>query len=117
MPNLTHSYETVLILSTNLGEEGTTAMIQKFKDLISANGTIENVDEWGKRRLAYPIAKQPEGYYVLIDFKSSPTFTAELDRVYKITDGVLRSLIIKKEEKPAKAARPPKQSEPAQADA
>ena len=113
MPNLTNSYETVLILSTNLGEEGTAAMIQKFKDLIGANGTIENVDEWGKRRLAYPIAKQPEGYYVLIHFKSSPEFTAELDRIYKITDGVLRSLIIKKEIKPAKAVRPAKQAEAA----
>lgn len=113
MPNLTNCYETVLILSTNLGEEGTAAMIQKFKDLIGANGTIENVDEWGKRRLAYPIAKQPEGYYVLIDFKSSPEFTAELDRIYKITDGVLRSLIIKKEMKPAKAVRPAKQAESA----
>jgi small subunit ribosomal protein S6 len=111
MPNLTNSYETVLILSTNLGEEGTTAMIQKFKDLIEANGTIESVDEWGKRRLAHPIAKQPEGYYTLINFKSSPEFTAELDRVYKITDGVLRSLIIKKEIKPAKTAKPAKQVE------
>ena len=108
-----NSYETILILSTSLGEEGTTAMVQKFKDLIAAHGTVENVDEWGKRRLAYPIAKQPEGYYVMIDFKSAPEFTAELDRVYKITDGVLRSLIVKKEEKPAK----PQKAKPAKATA
>ena len=101
----TNSYETILILSTSLGEEGTTAMVQKFKDLIAAHGTVENVDEWGKRRLAYPIAKQPEGYYVMIDFKSAPEFTAELDRVYKITDGVLRSLIIRKDEKEVEAAK------------
>lgn len=111
MPNLTNSYETVLILSTTLGEEGTAAMINKFKELIAANGTVEGVDEWGKRKLAYPIQKQPEGYYVLIDFKSSPEFTAELDRIYKITDGVLRSLIIKKDLKPAKAKKPAKKAE------
>lgn len=112
MPNLTNSYETVVIFSTNLGEEGIAGLITKFKDLIAANGTVEGVDEWGKRKLAYPIQKQPEGYYVLIDFKSSPEFTAELDRIYKITDGVLRSLIIKKEMKPAKAKKPAKVAEP-----
>ena len=60
--------------------------------LIAANGTVDGVDEWGKRRLAYLINKEAEGYYVLIDFTSVPAFTAELDRIYKITDGVLRSL-------------------------
>lgn len=117
MPNLTNSYETVMILSTNLGEEGIAGLITKFKDLIAANGTVEGIDEWGKRKLAYPIQKQPEGYYVLIDFKSSPDFTAELDRIYKITDGVLRSLIIKKELKPAKAKKPAKKVEEAAATA
>ena len=107
MPNLTNSYETVMILSLNLGEEGINGLITKFKDLIAANGTVEGIDEWGKRKLAYPIQKQPEGYYALIDFTSSPEFTAELDRVYNITDGVLRSLIIKKELKPAKAKKQP----------
>ena len=97
MPEVTNSYETVFILSTTLDEEGTAANVQKFKSLIEANGTIENVDEWGKRRLAYPIDKQNDGYYTLISFTSSPEFTAELDRIYKITDGVLRSLIVKKE--------------------
>jgi small subunit ribosomal protein S6 len=105
MANITNSYETVMILSMNLGEEGINGLVTKFKDLIAANGTVEGVDEWGKRKLAYPIQKQPEGYYVLIDFKSAADFTAELDRIYKITDGVLRSLIIKKEEKPAKAKK------------
>ena len=99
MSEIKNSYETVFILSTSLGEDGTTAMVQKFKDLIEANGTIDSVDEWGKRRLAYPINKQDDGYYVLVNFTSAPEFTAELDRIYKITDGVLRSLIIKKEAK------------------
>jgi small subunit ribosomal protein S6 len=96
MEEVKRAYETVFILSTKLDEDATNAMIQKFKDLIAANGTIDGVDEWGKRRLAYPINKENEGYYVLVNFTSVPSFTAELDRIYKITDGVLRSLIVKK---------------------
>ena len=102
MPEVTNSYETVFILSTKLGEDGIASLVQKFKDLIAANGTVDGVDEWGKRRLAYLINKEAEGYYVLIDFTSVPAFPAELDRIYKITDGVLRSLIIKKEPEKAK---------------
>ena len=107
MTEIINSYETVFILSTKLGEEGAAAVVEKFKKLIDKHGTVESVDDWGKRRLAYPILKQTEGYYTLINFKSAPAFTAELDRVFKITDGVLRSLIVKKEvknEKPAQAA-------------
>ncbi len=98
-------YETVFILSMKLGEDGIKAAIQKFKDLIAENGTVENVDEWGKRRLAYQIDKEDEGYYTLISFTCSPEFVSELDRVYNITDGVLRSLIVCREEsaKPKKA--------------
>ena len=83
MPEVTNSYETVFILSTKLGEDGIASLVQKFKDLIAANGTVDGVDEWGKRRLAYLINKEAEGYYVLIDFTSVPAFTAELDRIYK----------------------------------
>ena len=97
MTEIINSYETVFILSTKLGEEGVAAVVEKFKGLIDKHGTVESVDDWGKRRLAYPIAKQTEGYYTLINFKSAPAFTAELDRVFKITDGVLRSIIVKKE--------------------
>ena len=99
MTEIINSYETVFILSTKLGEEGAAAVVEKFKKLINKHGTVESVDDWGKRRLAYPIQKQTEGYYTLINFKSAPAFTAELDRVFKITDGVLRSLIVKKEVK------------------
>ncbi len=99
MANLSNNYETVVVLNTKLGEEGIAAMIEKFKTLINDNnGTINNVDEWGKRRLAYEINDETEGYYFLIDFTSSPELPAELDRVYKITDGILRSLIVKKGE-------------------
>ncbi|HEX3037547.1 MAG TPA: 30S ribosomal protein S6 [Oscillospiraceae bacterium] len=113
MADLKNAYETVFILSTTQGEDGTAALVQKFKELIEANGTIDSVDEWGKRRLAYPINKEVEGYYTLINFTSSPAFTAELDRIYKITDGVLRSLIIKKEIKPAKPVKAAKVAAPA----
>ena len=98
MTEIKHSYETVFIVSLNQGEEGIASIVKKFTDLIAANGTVDSVDEWGKRRLAYPIQKQPEGYYTLINFTSGTEFTAELDRVFKITDGILRSIIIKKEE-------------------
>lgn len=91
-------YETVMVLNTKLGEEALQALVEKFKALIEQNGTINNVDVWGKRRLAYLIEDETEGYYVLVDFTSKPDFPAELDRVYKITDGVLRSLITAKQD-------------------
>jgi len=71
--------------------------VKKFKKLIEKHGTVESVDEWGKRRLAYPINKETDAYYVLFNFQSDAEFPAELDRITKITDGVLRSMIIKKE--------------------
>ena len=89
-----NAYETVLVISMKLGEEGIAAMVQKFKDLIESNATLDGVDEWGKRRLAYLINKEAEGYYVLFNFTSEPEFPAELDRIYKITDGVMRSIIV-----------------------
>lgn len=88
-----NKYETVIVLSAKLGEEGNAELVEKFKALIAKHGTVESVDEWGKRRLAYPINKETEGYYTLVNFESTPDFTAELDRRYKITDGVLRSII------------------------
>lgn len=111
MPNLTNSYETIIILSDNLEDDVLTATVEKFKKLIADNGEVESVEDWGKRKLAYPIQKQTDGHYTLINFKSSPEFTAELDRVYNITDGVLRSIIVKKEYKSAKTSKAPKQTE------
>lgn len=95
MEKILHNYETVMILNTKLGDEGVQALVEKFKALIAENGTIGNVDEWGKRRLAYAIEDEVEGYYVLITFTSDAEFPSELDRVYKITDGVLRTLIVR----------------------
>ena len=87
-------YETMLVTSAALDEEASTALVGKFKSLIEANGTIDSVDDWGKRRLAYPINDEEEGIYTVIKFTSEPTFPAELDRVYKITDGVMRTMIV-----------------------
>ena len=86
-----------MVLNTKLGEEAIQALVEKFKTLIEQNGTINNVDVRGKRRLAYAIEDETEGYYTLIDFTSAPEFPAELDRIYKITDGVLRSMIVVKQ--------------------
>ena len=97
MANVTGKYESVLIVSLKNGEEAVAATVEKFKARIEQNATLESVDEWGKRRLAYPINDETEGYYVLYNFESAPSFIAELDRIYKITDGVLRSIIVRKE--------------------
>lgn len=98
MSEIMSKYESVLVISMKLGEEGIQKLIEKFKALIEKNATLDTVDEWGKRRLAYMINKESEGYYVLFNFTSNADFPAELDRRYKITDGVLRTLIIKKDE-------------------
>ena len=98
MAKAIQQYETTMILNTKKGEDGINALIEKIKNLISENGTIDNVDDWGKRRLAYEIEDEQEGYYVMITFTSKPEFPAELDRIYNITDGVLRSLTVAVEE-------------------
>ena len=95
MADIKNSYETVVVFSTKAGEEGIKSLVQKFKDLIEKNAVLDGFDEWGKRKLAYEITKETEGYYVLFNFTSNPDFPKELDRIYKITDGILRSLIIK----------------------
>ena len=93
MAKVSANYEVLYIIDPDLGEEATAAMVEKFKALIEANGTITEQEEWGKRKLAYLINDKAEGYYVLVKFTSAPAFPAELDRVMKITDGVMRSLI------------------------
>lgn len=96
MPKITGKYETIFIVDISNGEEKTAELVTKFKDLIEANAENVNVNEWGKRRLAYEIDKKSEGFYVLVEFESKPEFPAELDRIYKITDGIMRTLIIAK---------------------
>ncbi len=92
MAKITGKYEVLYILDPAKGEEGIAALVEKFKAMAEAEGTVTNVDEWGKRRLAYPINDLNEGYYVLMNFESKPEFPAELERVMKITDGVMRCL-------------------------
>ena len=94
-----NNYETVMVFSVKNGEEQPQALLEKFKSLIEANGTLGSVDEWGKRRFAYEIDDKTEGYYVLADFTSDGDFPKELDRQYRITDGSLRTIIIRKEDK------------------
>ena len=94
---MANKYETVLIVDPALGEEGVAAVVEKFKNLIAAGGTVENVEDWGKRTLAYEINDCIEGYDTLIHFEAPSDFPAELDRVYNITEGVLRSMIVAKE--------------------
>ena len=93
MAKVTENYELMYIIDLDKGEEGIAAIVEKFKSLIEANGTISEMEEMGQRKLAYLVNDKPEGYYVLVQFTSAPAFPAELDRVLKITDGVMRSLI------------------------
>jgi len=97
MSEILNAYESVLVISSKLSDEEIEAVSEKFKALIEKHATLDSVDVWGKRKLAYPIDKETEGYYVLFNFTSKADFPAELDRIYKITDGVIRSLIIRKE--------------------
>ena len=86
------------IIDATLGEEDTAALVNKFKAMVEAEGTLTNIDEWGKRRLAYAINDMAEGYYVLMNMETKPEFPAELERVMKITDGIMRCLVTAVEE-------------------
>ena len=96
MENVINKYETIIVIDAALTDDEINASVEKFKALISANGTIENVDVWGKRKLAYPIDFKTEGYYVLINFASQAEFITELDRNYNITDSILRTITVRK---------------------
>lgn len=98
MTMVVNKYETIFVLSTKtLDEAAIEATTEKFKGVITSNGgTIESVDVWGKRRLAYAVNYETEGHYVFVTFESAPELPAELERIYNITDGVLRSIVIKK---------------------
>ena len=98
MAKITANYEAMYILDPALSEEAIAALVAKFKGVVEANGTVTEVDEWGKRRLAYPINDLMEGYYVLMTFTAAAAVPAELDRVFRITDGVMRSLIVCKDD-------------------
>ena len=107
MEKVINSYESLFIVDVTKGDEVTEATVNKFTSMIEANAEVIDVAKWGKRRLAYPINDMPEGYYVIVTFKSAPEFLAELDRVYNIDETVMRSLTTKLEYDAAekKAAR------------
>jgi len=93
MAKLSASYELMIVISLAKGEETAQAVWAKFKEMIEKHAELGEVDEWGKRKLAYPINYETDAYYVVASFTSAPEFPAELDRVLNITDGVLRSMV------------------------
>lgn len=93
-----NKYELVYILKSNIEEEKRTQLLDKFRGIIEADGAIENVDEWGNRKLAYEINKMNEGYYTLVNFNAGSDIPKELDRNLKIADEVIRHMIIRTEQ-------------------
>ncbi len=92
-----NKYESVVIINPGVEENGMKELIQKFSNLINSDGKVENVNELGKKRLAYEIAKQKEGYYIVIDFEANPSLIAELERIYRITDNVMKFIVVRKD--------------------
>ena len=93
-----NKYESVIIINPSLEEQGIKDVITKFTDLINSDGKVENVDEMGRRKLAYESKKQSEGYYVVYTFEANPEFITELERIYRITDSVMKFITIRKED-------------------
>jgi len=93
-----NKYESVVIVNPNLEEESIKNLIKKFSDLINTDGKVASVEEMGKRKLAYEIQKQKEGFYIVLKFEAKPELIAELERNYRITDEVIKFMVIKEEE-------------------
>ena len=93
-----NKYESVIIINPNVDEAGVKALEDKFTGLINENGKVEKVDSMGKRKLAYEIKKFAEGTYLVFNFESKPEAIKELERVYRITDNVLKFIVVKKED-------------------
>ena len=87
------SYELMTVFSLKDGEEAAKELVEKFREKIASDATLDEVNEWGKRKLAYPINDEPDGFYTVFTFTSAPDGPAEIERVLNITDGVLRSLV------------------------
>ena len=93
------NYEVMFVIDPAIEDDNKEATIEAVKGIIAAEGEVGNADVWGMKKLAYPIQKKTEGYYVVIEFKAQPTLPAELDRRLKISDNVIRHIIINKDEK------------------
>ena len=112
MEKVINSYECLFIVDTEIGEDAVRAKVDKFIERIKRNAEIVEVNEWGKRRLAYPINDKPEGYYTIVTFKSEPAYPAELERRFNIDEDILRYLVLKLDfEAVAKAAAPVAEAE------
>ena len=97
MDKVINSYETLFIVDVTAGDDAVNTTVDKFTSLIADNAEIVEIAKWGKRRLAYPINDMPEGYYVVVTFKSEPAFPAEFERLANIDETILRSMVIKLE--------------------
>ena len=112
MEKVINSYECLFIVDTEIGDDAVRAKVDKFIERIQRNAEIVEVNEWGKRRLAYPINDKPEGYYTIVTFKSEPAYPAELERRFNIDEDILRYLVLKLDfEAVAKAAAPVAEAE------
>ena len=94
-----NKYESVVIINPSVDEEGVKALVEKFTNLINNDGKVEKVDSLGKRKLAYEVKKNEEGIYVLINFEANPSLIKELERVFRITDDVIKFIVVRKDEK------------------
>ena len=92
-----NKYEAMYIISPTIDEEQVKALVEKFNELISEHGEIEKVEEWGRKKLAYEVQDQKEGYYVLVYFSANPEFPLELERNFKINENILKYLILNRE--------------------
>ena len=92
-----NKYESVIIINPSVDDEGIKALIKKFTDIINNEGKVESAEELGKRRLAYEIMKNKEGFYVVFNFEAKPELIAELERNYRIDDSVMKFITVKKE--------------------
>ena len=93
-----NKYESVIIINPNLESEAIKALVEKFSNLINNNGKVDSVEEVGKKKLAYEIKKNKEGYYVVINFEAQPELIKELERIYRITDEVIKFIVVRKDE-------------------
>ena len=111
------NYETIFVCDITRGEEAVKALIDKFVTLIKSNGEVTEVNEWGKRRLAYPINDMTEGYYTFVTFSAPQAFVAELERRYHINDGIMRSIVVKADDKASMPQRAVAEAAPVAEDA
>lgn len=93
-----NKYESVIIINPNLEEESIKAFTNKISDLINSDGKVASIEEMGKRKLAYEIKKQKEGFYIVIKFEANPELITELERTYRIADEVIKFIVVKEEE-------------------